>query len=311
MSDYTVVYFTCIKRGFSVASVLAKWTMFGHDFEIRWYGFLIAIGFLLGLFVAEKLAKRGGLNIDTFYDNIIFGTVFAVIGARAYYVIFEWDYYSQHKGEILKINEGGLAIYGGLIAGILAAVVVCRIKKMKISAFLDAIAAGVLIGQGIGRWGNYTNQEAFGTNTSAPWGMTSSKVVEYIQEHSDEFKARGFSVNPDLPVHPTFLYESVCCIAGAVLLYIMYNKWRKFDGQVILSYGIWYGLERTVVEGLRTDSLYIGSSMIRVSQLFSGILAVSCAVILVILLRKAKAGKLAPVSIAAVPEDTSGPETKD
>ncbi|MEG2016242.1 MAG: prolipoprotein diacylglyceryl transferase, partial [Oscillospiraceae bacterium] len=144
MSDYTVVYFAGIEKGFSVPAVLAKFTIFGMELEIRWYGILIAIGFIIALIVATKLAKKGNMNIDKLYDAVIYGTIFAIIGARLYYVAFEWDYYSQHLGDILKIYEGGLAIYGGLIAAVLAAIVVCKINKTSILKTLDVASVGFL-----------------------------------------------------------------------------------------------------------------------------------------------------------------------
>lgn len=281
MSDYSIVYFTGIERGFSVPSVLAEFKIFGVDMQIKWYGALIALGFVLGLLASLRLAKKEGMNVDKLLDCIIYGTIFAIIGARLYFVAFNWDYYSQNLSEIPKTYEGGMAIYGGLIGGIVAAYVVCKINKTSILKTLDVTAVGFLIGQGIGRWGNFTNQEAFGTNTTRPWGMTSQKVSEYIYYHQEQFEANGFSVDPNIPVHPTFLYESVWCIIGAILLYIMCSKYKKFDGQIILSYGVWYGVERMIVEGLRTDSLYIASTSIRVSQVLSGILAIVCLAFLI------------------------------
>lgn len=281
MSDYSIVYFTGIERGFSVPSVLAEFKIFGVDMQIKWYGALIALGFVLGLLASLRLAKKEGMNVDKLLDCIIYGTIFAIIGARLYFVAFNWDYYSQNLSEIPKTYEGGMAIYGGLIGGIVAAYVVCKINKTSILKTLDVTAVGFLIGQGIGRWGNFTNQEAFVTNTTRPWGMTSQKVSEYIYYHQEQFEANGFSVDPNIPVHPTFLYESVWCIIGAILLYIMCSKYKKFDGQIILSYGVWYGVERMIVEGLRTDSLYIASTSIRVSQVLSGILAIVCLAFLI------------------------------
>lgn len=281
MSDYSIVYFTGIERGFSVPSVLAEFKIFGVDMQIKWYGALIALGFVLGLLASLRLAKKDGMNVDKLLDCIIYGTIFAIIGARLYFVAFNWDYYSQNLSEIPKTYEGGMAIYGGLIGGIVAAYVVCKINKTSILKTLDVTAVGFLIGQGIGRWGNFTNQEAFGTNTTRPWGMTSQKVSEYIYYHQEQFEANGFSVDPNIPVHPTFLYESVWCIIGAILLYIMCSKYKKFDGQIILSYGVWYGVERMIVEGLRTDSLYIASTSIRVSQVLSGVLAIVCLAFLI------------------------------
>ncbi len=309
MSDYTVVYFSGIDRGFSIPSVLAEFTLFGHQMTIMWYGVLIAIGFVLALVAATKLAKKQDMDVEKFYDAVIYGTIFAIIGARLYYVLFEWSYYSQHPSDILKIYEGGLAIYGGLIGAILAALVVCKINKTSFLKTLDVASVGFLIGQGIGRWGNFTNQEAFGTNTTMPWGMTSKKIQEYIISHQAEFEANGFSVDPDIPVHPTFLYESLWCILGAILLYYVCSKYKKFDGQIILSYGVWYGLERVVVEGLRTDSLYIGTSGIRVSQVLSGILVIVCFALLIYNFVKIK--KASNIKQTEVKEQKQNEESMD
>ncbi len=192
------------------------------------------------------------------------------------------DYYGSHLLDILKIWEGGLAIYGGIIGGVLAAFIVCKVEKLNFLNLLDLAGMSLLIGQGIGRWGNYANQEAFGSNTNGNYGMMSEKVTEYIINHQSSLPG----VDPYSPVHPTFFYESVWCIAGFILLYIMCKKFRKFSGQIILGYGIWYGIGRTIIEGLRTDSLYIGNTDIRVSQLLSAIAAVVCAVLMVIFLIK-------------------------
>ena len=146
----------------------------------------------------------------------------------------------------------------------------------------------LLIGQGIGRWGNFTNQEAFGVNTDMPWGMWSPKVQSYIMSNQAEFAANGFSVDPNKYVHPTFLYESIWCLLGVLVLYIITTKFRKFSGQTFLCYGIWYGLERMVVEGLRTDSLYIAGTQIRTSQALSAAIVVVCSILLVVLLIKYK-----------------------
>lgn len=288
MSDYSVVYFTGLKKGFSIPSVLAKFQIFGHSIEIRWYGVLIALGFLLGLLAATRLAKKQNMNVDKLFDCIIYGTISAIIGARLFFVIFQWQDYKNNLGDIFKIREGGLAIYGGIIFAIITAYIVCKIRKISILKVLDVAAIGFLIGQGIGRWGNFTNQEAFGTNTTSVFGMASDKVKQYITINQADFLQKGFDVDPNIPVHPTFLYESVWCIIGAILLYVICSKFKKFDGQIILSYGAWYGFERTIVEGLRTDSLYIGSSNIRISQAISLILVIICIVLIIYNLYKVK-----------------------
>ncbi len=286
MSDYTVVYFTGIDRGFSVPAVLADFNLFGMNVEIRFYGAIIAFGFLLAVLFGGRMAYKWKMSLDKMIDVLIYGTIFAIIGARLYYVFSKWDYYSANLSEIPKIWEGGLAIYGGIIGGLVAAYFVCKIRKLNYWNLLDMATMSLLIGQGIGRWGNFTNQEAFGVNTDLPWGMWSEKIANDIIRSQAEYAEKGFSVDPTLPVHPTFLYESIWCLLGVLVLYIICRKARKFSGQIALCYGIWYGLERTFVEGLRTDSLYIGDTTIRVSQALSAALVVVCAALLVILLIK-------------------------
>lgn len=286
MSDYTVVYFTGIDRGFSVPSVLAEFSIFGIDFSIKWYGAIIAFGFLLAVLFGGRMAYKWKMNLDKMVDVLIYGTLAGIVGARLYYVFSKWDYYGEHLSDIPKIWEGGLAIYGGLIAGVIAAYVVCRVRKMNFWNLLDIAVMSFLIGQGIGRWGNFTNQEAFGTNTDMPWGMWSQKIADDITSRQSFFAEKGIEMDASLPVHPTFLYESVSCLVGFLVLYIICRKARKFSGQIALCYGVWYGAERTIVEGLRTDSLYIAGTTIRTSQALSAALAVVCAVLLVILLIK-------------------------
>ncbi len=286
MSDYTVVYFTGLDRGFSVPSVLADFSLFGINIEIKFYGAIIAFGFLLAVLFGGRMAYKWKMSLDKMIDVLIYGTLAAIVGARLYYVFSKWDYYGQHLSEIPQIWEGGLAIYGGIIGGLIAAFVVCKVRKLNYWNLLDMATMSLLIGQGIGRWGNFTNQEAFGVNTDLPWGMWSQKIAQDIVRNSDLYAEKGFSVDPNLPVHPTFLYESIWCLLGFFVLYIICKKARKFSGQIALCYGIWYGLERTFVEGLRTDSLYIAGTTIRVSQALSAALVVVCAVLLIVLLIK-------------------------
>ncbi len=288
MSDFTLVSFKGLERAFEIPSVLAEFTVFGNLISIKMYGAIIAFGFTLAVLFGGRMAYKWKMSLDKMVDVLIYGTVAAIIGARLYYVFSKWDYYSAHPEQIVRIWEGGLAIYGGIIAGIAAAFVVCKVRKLNFWNLLDIAGMSLLIGQGIGRWGNFTNQEAFGVNTDMPWGMWSTKVHDYIVYHQDEFAANGFSVDPDKFVHPTFLYESIWCLLGVLVLYIITKKARKFSGQTFLCYGIWYGLERTIVEGLRTDSLYITGTTIRTSQALSMAIVAVCAVLLVVLLIKYK-----------------------
>ncbi|MBQ6268156.1 MAG: prolipoprotein diacylglyceryl transferase [Clostridia bacterium] len=284
MSDYTDVYFTALgDHPFHVASTLASFDLFGHPVEIKWYGAIIAFGFLLAVLFGGRIAWKWKISLDKMVDVLIYGTLAGIVGARLYYVFSRWDYYGKNLAEIPQIWNGGLAIYGGLILGLLAAFVVCRVRKLSIPNLLDMATMSFLIGQGIGRWGNFTNQEAFGINTDAPWGMWSEKVREYIVTHQSFFAENGITMDPNKPVHPTFLYESISCLVGFAVLYIILRKARKFSGQMALCYGVWYGTERAIVEGLRTDSLYIAGTTLRISQVISIVLALVCAVVLVTL----------------------------
>ena len=284
--DVTAVKFTALDHIFNVSSVFCEFSLpfLKNPVTIRWYGVIIAFGLMLAVLFGGRMAYKWKIDIYKMIDILIYGALGGIVGARLYYVAFEWDYYSAHPGEIFQIWNGGLAIYGGLIAGLLCAFIVCKVEKINIPNLLDLCGMSFLIGQGIGRWGNYANQEAFGVNTTLPWGMYSAKTQAYLSELAASGSA--IAVDPSKPVHPTFLYESLWCLLGFVILFVICKKARKFSGQIFLCYGVWYGVERTVVEGLRTDSLYIGNTNIRTSQLVSVVLAVVCAVLLVIFLIK-------------------------
>ena len=279
LTGYTEVLFPGLGWEFDVYDTLVEIPFGDNTISIKFYGAIIAFGFTLAVLFGGRKAYVWKMSIDKMLDVLIWGTIGGIIGARAYYVIFEWDYFSNHPDEIIQIWNGGLAIYGGIIGALLAAYFVCKKVDLSFLKLLDLAGMSLLIGQGIGRWGNYTNQEAFGTNTTLPWGMTSDKVVAYINSHQAEFAQNGIEMNPDLPVHPTFLYESLWCLLGFVVLFIVCQKFRKFDGQLFLGYGIIYGVERAIVEGLRTDSLYIGDTNLRVSQVLSMAIAAVCIVI--------------------------------
>ncbi len=288
MLDTVLVKFAGIAKEFSVSS--------GVDLgftTINWYGIIIAFGFLLAVLWGGRVAYLWKINLDKMIDVLIFGTLAGIVGARLYYVAFKWDYYSQNLAEIFNIRGGGLAIYGGLIAAIFAGFFVCKYRNLNIYNLLDMCAMSFLIGQGIGRWGNYANQEAFGGFTSSSnWGMMSDKVISYITTHADSYGLSGvddieqYIIDNDLYVHPTFFYESIWCLFSFGVLFFMYKKCRKFSGQLILGYGVLYGFERMIVEGMRTDSLYFAGTSIRVSQVLSGVLMVVCLVLFIYLYRK-------------------------
>ena len=272
----TMVYFKALERGFYVSSTAFRFSLFGNDIQIQWYGVIIAFGFMLAVLFGGRMAYKWRMNLDKMIDVLIGGTVGGVVGARLYYILFHLESFKGDFFEVFRIWNGGLAIYGGLIGGLLGAYIVCRIRKLNFLNLADLAAMSFLIGQGIGRWGNYTNQEAFGTNTDLPWGMWSEVVADYIYRNQAGFAARGIQASAEHFVHPTFLYESLWCLASFGILYLICRKWRKFSGQLILCYGVLYGAERFIVEGMRLDSLYLGSSNLRVSQLLSGILVVGC-----------------------------------
>lgn len=251
-------------------------TVFGKD--VFWYGIIITVGIILAVLYAFMRAKQSGIKPDHMYDYSIFTIIFGIIGARTYYVLSELDSYNSFM-DAIAIWKGGLAIYGGVIGGICALIVTALVKKHKPLRILDCAAPATMIGQMIGRWGNYMNQEAFGCNTDLPWGMRSfvyaphdgvrmEGTVEYLSSH----KSLLMQKNPDLIidpqgyVHPTFLYESLWNLLGFILVNIFYKK-KKFDGAILFAYLGWYGLGRLFIEGLRTDSLYLGSTNIRLSQL--------------------------------------------
>ncbi len=216
-------------------------TIFGRD--VAWYGVIIAIGMIVAVgYIMWRTTQYKGIKPDDVIDFALFVIVFGVIGARLYYVIFDPTPNYHSFIDVIAIWEGGLAIYGGIIAGAATAIVVCLVKKIRIPCFFDMLAPAVMIAQSIGRWGNFVNGEAYGGVTDIFIRMELNGVC----------------------VHPTFLYESLWNLLGFILLNIFYKK-RKFDGQIVLGYLAWYGLGRGFIEGLRTDSLYIGS--LRVSQL--------------------------------------------
>lgn len=302
--DSTTVYFSAFEKGFEVNSILASFSIFGQEITIRWYGAIIAFGFLLAVLWGGRMAYKWKMSLDKMIDVLIFGTFAAIIGARLYYVIFRWDYYSQNPGEIIQIWNGGLAIYGGIIGGIIAAFITCRFNKLNFFNLLDCAGMSLLIGQGIGRWGNFANQEAFGTNTTMPWGMISEKTTIYLADHKDELEALGMSVDPYSPVHPTFLYESLWCVGSFLILLVIYKKFRKFSGQLFLSYGVLYGIGRAIIEGFRTDSLYIGDTTLRVSQVLSFAVAMLFLAALIFMLIKTKKNPKPIEGVDFFPEPT-------
>lgn len=240
----------------------------GHRFA--WYGIIIAAAFLLAFLYVLKSCKRFHMDEDKFTDAVLIGIIGGIVGARLYYVLF--DASSQYLGNpvsILYIWEGGLGIYGGIIGGLLCGGLMARHRKISVPAVLDLASLGFLIGQSIGRWGNFVNQEAFGTATDLPWRMSS--------ENTAAVSSAG--------VHPCFLYESLWCLVGFILLHIFSRKFRRYDGQVFLLYSLWYGFGRFWIEGLRTDSLITPYFPLRISQVVAA-LAVIVAIVFLVVFRK-------------------------
>ena len=259
-------------------------TIFGQP--IFWYGIIVGIGFAVGAYIVTKRAKRFGLDADRAVDALIAATISGIIGARLYYVIFRWEMYAGNLASIFHLREGGLAFYGGVIGGILGLLLICKWRKMPQLPVIDLFSSVVLISLAIGRWGNFVNVEAFGSNTTAPWGMTGNAIVNYLTRNQARLAGLGIEVLPCTPVHPTFLYESLWNILGFVLI-ALYIKRRRFDGEITLLFLGWYGLGRAFIEGMRIDSLMLGG--LRVSQGVAVLCFVVCAILLVRIHRKIKA----------------------
>lgn len=261
--------------GFAVNVKQIAFHVFG--WPIHWYGIIIALGFLLAVFYCSRKAEDYGIVPDDVIDLLIWAVPLCIIGARIYYVIFYLDLYRKADGSMdfpamIRIWDGGLAIYGGILMAILVLLIFCKVKKISFLAFADLGSFGMLIGQLVGRWGNFVNVEAYGGPTNLPWRMGIYGIVDGTYQY--------------LEVHPTFLYESLWNLLGFLLLAFVVARRRKFDGQIFLSYMAWYGLGRAWIEGLRTDSLYFFSTGLRVSQVLALIFFIVAATILVIQLRR-------------------------
>jgi phosphatidylglycerol:prolipoprotein diacylglycerol transferase len=253
---------------------------------IHWYGLLISLGLLLAMLYSFNRAKKIGVDRNKLMDVVIAGLIGGIIGARLYYVIFSWEEYRGDIWSVFRIWKGGLAIYGGIIGAFAFAWLMCRIRSCPMKISFDLAAMGFLIGQSIGRWGNFVNQEAFGDNTNLPWGMLSAKTRAFLEANQGKLAAQNIIVDPAVPVHPTFLYESLWCALGFVVLHIIHTRYQKFSGQIFLSYGVWYGTGRFFIEGFRTDSLMIGT--LRVSQILAALIVIVCLTLLIAGLNRTK-----------------------
>lgn len=275
------------------------------EWPIYWYGLLIASAIIICMLLAMKQASSFKLTADNIMDTFIAIIPLMIVFARLYYVVFEWDYYAGDWRRIFSTRDGGLAFYGGVIGGVIAILLVTRIRKIPLSTLLDFLAVYVPLGQAIGRWGNFFNQEAFGINTKLPWGMYSNQTEAYLRN------VTGIAgLNPTLPVHPTFLYEFIAnMLIFAWLLRV--RKSRKYPFQVMLWYLLLYGLVRYFVEGIRTDPLMIANTSIRVSQLLSALMVLASIAAMLVLSqrqqRQALAAALAGDDEFAVAEPTDVP----
>lgn len=239
-----VIAFPRLGLRFEVSRV--AFSLFGID--VMWYGVLIGLGIVAAFVYALIAVRKTKLAQDDLLNMAIIALPCAIIGARAYYVIFNWDAYSGDIGEVFAIRNGGLAIYGGIIAAAIVIVVYCRIKKIKIGIPFDLLAVGLPMAQAIGRWGNFVNGEAYGGPTNLPWGMSIGSYVNMV--------------------HPTFLYESLWNVLGVAII-LIFKRFKKFDGEQFCVYMIWYGIGRFWIEGLRADSLYLG--VFRISQIVASL----------------------------------------
>ena len=253
--------------------------------NIHMYGLIIAFGLFLAAFYGMRRAKQFGVTEDHVLDGVLWVTPFAFVCARAYYCIFSWELYADNPISVFYIWEGGIAIYGGVLGAVAGIIVFCRIKKISLGAALDLVLLGFLIGQSIGRWGNFFNREAFGAETDTWLRMGLLDPVPGVVTYH----------------HPTFLYESLWNALGFVILHFL-SKRREYDGQIALGYVVWYGLGRTFIEGLRTDSLYIPGTQLRVSQVLAAVSCLIAAAVLVYFMFKPPAKKL---FVDRVAEDTT------
>ena len=266
--------------GIHLSSVGSHITVFG--FDIAYYGMIIGAGILAGIFMAVYEAKRTGQKEEDYYDLSICAVIISIIGARAYYVIFSWDMYKDDLLSIFNLRQGGLAIYGGVIAAVLTVIVFAKVKKLSAAQIFDTAGLGLVLGQAIGRWGNFFNREAFGEYTDGLFAMKlpvdavrSSDITDLMRKHMETVDGVSY-----IQVSPTYLYESMWCLALLILL-LLYRRHKKFQGEVFLMYLFGYGAGRAWIEGLRTDQLWIPGTEIPVSQVLAGTIVVVSFVLIV------------------------------
>ncbi|WP_010252214.1 prolipoprotein diacylglyceryl transferase [Acetivibrio cellulolyticus] len=267
------------KLGFSIPINREAFNVFG--LSVYWYGIIISAGFFLAVLLAMKNCKKAGIKSDDIIDLVLIAAPLSIIGARLYYVIFNWSEFNGDFFKIINIRTGGLALYGALIVAAIVAIVFSRRRKINPLNFIDFCIPYFVLAQAIGRWGNFANQEAFGRNTNLPWGMTGDVIKSQLKNLQD----LGATVYPDIPIHPTFLYESLWNL-GVFFLLMWYTKRKKQNGEVFCLYMIAYGAGRFWIEGLRLDSLWLGS--FRISQALSLVFVIVFGLIFIISRVKAK-----------------------
>lgn len=257
--------------------------------EIAYYGIIIGTAILLGFWIAAREAKRTGQNPENYLDMGIIGVIAGIVGARLYYVIFSWDMYKDNLLDIFNLREGGLAIYGGVIAAVISVLVLAKVKHLSAPQIFDTIAMALLNGQMLGRWGNFFNREAFGGYTDSLFAMRlpldavrSSDVTEQMRRHIERIDGVSY-----IQVHPTFLYESLWSMVLLIILFA-YRKHKKYEGELFLMYLFGYGLGRFWIEGLRTDQLLLPGVGIAVSQLLAGAIVVGTGAAMLYLRKKHK-----------------------
>lgn len=277
--------------------------------DIKWYAVIITFGMILAFFYARSRAKVEGITDDDIYDVTLWCILFGIVGARLFYVFFSDTKYLVTDGDlwhniketflgVINIREGGLAIYGGIIVGVLTGYLIARRKRIRFPVLADVAAPAIMIGQIVGRWGNFFNVEAYGDVTTLPWRMCSNSIARSLYDDGKITLEAATQIKDGLlGVHPTFLYESLWNLIGFVLIAVFYKK-KKYNGQVFLFYATWYGLGRFFIEGLRTDSLMLGS--IRVSQLIAAVCFLAGAVMFFLFMKKTPAGmKLVSAGVEA------------
>ena len=276
--------------GIHLENVGQSITVFG--FEIAYYGMIIGLGVIAGIVLAAQLAKRSGQDPEIYYDLAIYAVILSIIGARIYYVIFSWEHYKDNFWSIFNLREGGLTIYGGVIVAVITAFVFARKKKISFGLLADTACPCLILGQIIGRWGNFFNREAFGEYTNGLLAMQlpvdavrSSDITEKMLENIEVIDGISY-----IQVHPTFLYESLWNL-GVLVFLILWQTRKKFDGQVLMMYLLGYGVGRFWIEGLRTDQLLIPGTEVAVSQVLALLMAVGAAIVIMFQMKKVKEKK--------------------